>query len=139
MYLDASVVVKLYTNERDSGECEASVEGNTLVSSRLLLCEFRSAVLRKISLGLISQALGAEVWQEFNKDIAALKVNLVPVSDFLVHDAAELIDHLCPKVPLRTLDALHLATYLSVEAGPFFTKDARLRQAAVHLGVDLAN
>ena len=138
MYLGTSVVVKLYTNERDSGECEALVVGNILVSSSLLLCEFRSAMLRKISLGLISRDLGAEVWQAFNTDIDALKVNLIPMSDFLVRDAAELMDHLFPKVPLRTLDALHLATYLSVEAGPFFTKDARLCQAAMHLGVALA-
>jgi len=48
------------------------------------------------------------------------------------------LDELHPNVPLRTLDALHLATYLSVETGPLFTKDIRMRQAAARLGLSLA-
>ena len=38
---------------------------------------------------------------------------------------------------LRTLDAIHLATYLSVITGPFFTKDQRLRDAARLLEIPL--
>jgi predicted nucleic acid-binding protein len=39
-----------------------------------------------------------------------------------------------PHVPLRTLDAIHLATYESVVTGPIFTKDKRMRAAARLLG-----
>jgi predicted nucleic acid-binding protein len=63
----------------------------------------------------------------------------VSLSDLLVQEAADLLSDLHPAVPLRTLDALHLATYLSIEAGPLFTKDLRMRQAAVQLGLPLAN
>ena len=42
-----------------------------------------------------------------------------------------------PHVPLRTLDAIHLATYLSVITGPLFTKDARMRDAARLLEIPL--
>jgi predicted nucleic acid-binding protein len=43
-----------------------------------------------------------------------------------------------PDVRLRTQDALHLATYLSIETGRLFTKDVRMLQAAVQLGLPLA-
>jgi uncharacterized protein len=138
MYIDTSVVVKLYVGEADSEACEAVVAGTTLVSSRLLYCEFRSALLGKVSRGIIPAELRAEVWQEFEKDIAAKKIRFVSLNDLLVHDAADLMSELHPDVPLRTLDALHLATYLSVETGPIFTRDLRMIQAAVQLGLPLA-
>jgi predicted nucleic acid-binding protein len=42
-----------------------------------------------------------------------------------------------PAVPLRTLDALHLATFHAVSAGPLFSKDKRMNAAArrLHLPV----
>lgn len=138
MYLDTSVVVKLYMNEPDSQECESALAGHSLVSSSLLLCEFRSALLAKISRGLVSADLGSEIWREFQNDLAGFKLTLIPLSDPLVRDAAEILEELYPSVSLRTLDALHLATYLGVEAGTFFTKDRRQREAARHLGVDMA-
>ncbi len=138
MYIDTSAVVKLYIGEPDSDACEATVAGATLVSSRLLYCEFRSALLGKVSRGIISAELRAEVWQEFEKDVAAQKIRLVSLNDMLVQDAAELLHELHPDVPVRTLDALHLATYLSVETGPLFTRDFRMHQAAVQLGLTLA-
>src|ERR1035438_5955174 len=57
MYIDTSAVVKLYVEEPDSEACEAIVVGTTLVSSRLLYCEFRSALLGKVSRGVISAEL----------------------------------------------------------------------------------
>jgi predicted nucleic acid-binding protein len=37
-------------------------------------------------------------------------------------------------VPLRTLDALHLATFGAIEAGPLFSLDRRMVAAAKLLG-----
>jgi predicted nucleic acid-binding protein len=139
MYIDTSAILKLYVDEPDSEACEAIVVGMTLVSSRLLYCEFRSVLVGKVSRGIIPAELGTEVWQEFGKDIAAHRIRFVSLSDLLVQEAADLLSDLHPAVPLRTLDALHLATYLSIEAGPLFTKDLRMRQAAVQLGLPLAN
>ncbi len=76
--------------------------------------------------------------REFERDLTARKIRLVSLSDLLVLEATDLLNELYPKVPLRTLDALHLATYLSIETGPLFTKDLRMRQAAEYLGLPLA-
>lgn len=138
MYIDTSALVKLYIEEPDSEACEATVAGTTLVSSRLLYCEFRSALLGKILRGKVSEGSGAKVWQEFEKGVADHKIRFVSLNDMLIQDAAELLRELHAKVPLRTLDALHLATFLSIEAGPLFTKDVRMHQAAVQLGLPLA-
>jgi predicted nucleic acid-binding protein len=138
MYVDTSVVVKLYVPEPDSKACEATVAGANLVSSRLLYCEFQSALLSKVARGIIANGQMAEVWREFERDLAARAIYLVPLDDVVVHDASALLRELHPLVPLRALDALHLATYLSVEAGSLFTKDARMIQAAARLGVPLS-
>lgn len=53
----------------------------------------------------------------------------------LVRDTAELLSEMHPDVPWCAPEARHLATYLSVEATPLFTKDVRVLQAAARLGV----
>lgn len=53
-------------------------------------------------------------------------------------EAAALLGELSPEVALRPLDALHLATCLSVDAGPLLTRDTRMREAAALLGLSLA-
>lgn len=138
MYIDTSALVKLYIEEPDSEACEATVAGATLVSSRLLYCELRSALLGKVTRGMITAEVRAEVWQEFESDVADQRIRLVSLNDILVQDAAELLGELHPLVPLRTLDALHLATYLSIEAGPLLTRDVRMIRAAAQLGLPLA-
>ena len=77
--------------------------------------------------------VGAEVWQDFMNDIAAHRMQFVALDDMLVQDAADLLSELHLKVPLRTLDALHLATFLSADVGPLFTKDARMLRAAAEV------
>jgi len=139
VYIDTSAVVKLFVREPDSDACEAIVAGKSLVSSMLLYCEFRSALVGKESRRAISGGFRAEVWREFESAIADRRIQLVSVSDLLVRDAAGLLGQLAPDIPLRTLDALHLATYLSVESGPLFTKDLRMLQAARQLGLPLAS
>jgi predicted nucleic acid-binding protein len=138
MYVDTSVMVKLFVAEPDSELCEAIVSGTTLVSSRLLYCELRSAILGKVSRGVIPAGLGTEVWQEFERRIVAQKIRFLALDGMIVQDATELLNELHPKVSLRALDALHLATYLSAEVGPLFTKDVRMLRAAEQLGLPLA-
>jgi uncharacterized protein len=138
VYIDTSVAVKLYVDEPDSSDCEETVRSSPLVSSRLLYCEFRSAIVGKVARGAISDSLHAEIWAQFQSDIDGQRITLISIDDVLVSDASSLLAELGPDIPLRTLDALHLATCLCVEAGPLFTKDSRMRQAAVRLGMPVA-
>jgi predicted nucleic acid-binding protein len=137
-YIDTSVATKLYIREPDSSACVDIVRGATLVSSRLLYCEFRSALLGKESRGEISRELRMEAWTQFVEHAAAGMVRFCPLDDVIVQDAADLLDELHPHVALRTLDALHIATFLSIDGGPLFTKDLRMLSAAAHLGLAIA-
>jgi predicted nucleic acid-binding protein len=53
--------------------------------------------------------------------------------------AKDIMLRLHPQVPLRTLDAIHLATCISIVAGPLFTTDKRMIEAATALKIPFLN
>jgi predicted nucleic acid-binding protein len=62
---------------------------------------------------------------------------LIPLDGLIVREAAEIMAKVHPRVPLRTLDALHLATFAGIESGPLFSLDRRMVEAARMLGFTL--
>jgi predicted nucleic acid-binding protein len=139
MYIDTSVAVKLFTPEPDSPVCESIVAGLSLVSSELLYCELRAALRAKQRNGLISGEMLARVWQTFERHLFERRIHLMAFDGAIVREAAAIIDQVHPAIPLRTLDCLHLATFVRMEAGPLFTKDRRMREAAQQMNLPLAN
>lgn len=138
MYLDSSVAVKLFVPEPDSDECELIVGGLGFFSSELMMGELWSAILAKERAKRINAKARAEIWQRFENLLNDGVVLLVPLNGLIVREAVEVMSQVHPQIPLRTLDAIHLATYLSVEAGPLFTKDRRMMDAARKLNIPLA-
>lgn len=138
MYLDTSVVVKLYTRESDSAACEKIAAGHKLVSSELLYAELWSALLAKERAGVLSWEHRLQVWDLFESHVEDDRIELMRLDGLLVRDAAEIMAKVHPHVPLRTLDALHLATFASIEGGPIFSRDKRMVDAARMLGFTLA-
>ena len=138
MYLDSSVAVKLFIPEPDSDECELVVGGLGFFSSELMVGELWSATLAKERAKRISATARAEIWLRFETLLSDGAIQLVPLNGLIVREAVEVMSQVHPQIPLRTLDAIHLATYLSVEAGPLFTKDRRMLDAARKLNIPLA-
>ncbi len=139
MYIDTSALVPLYALEADSARCESIVSARDgLFSSELVTGEMTGTLLAKERAGLISPALRAEIQLKFDEHVAAGLVRLISLNGMTVHECVEIMHRVHP-LPVRTLDALHLATCLSVEAGPLFTRDQRMRAAAVKLGIPLAD
>ncbi|MBX3749092.1 MAG: type II toxin-antitoxin system VapC family toxin [Opitutaceae bacterium] len=138
MYLDTSVLVKLYVREPDSSAVERTVSGERILCSELVYAEFWSALLAKERAGVLSADMRQRVWQLFEIHLLDDQIELVEVDGLVVRDAAEMMARVFPRVPLRTLDALHLATYAAIDAGPLFTKDQRMIDAARLLGLPLA-
>ncbi len=121
MYLDSSAYVKAVL--RESGEAALLTEladWNGYVSSTLLAVESIRACGRRSA----EDALEARRWLE--------GVSLLPLDDLILDIASELWP-----TALRSLDALHLATALSVrdEIGLFVTYDERLAEAADKQGL----
>jgi predicted nucleic acid-binding protein len=138
MYLDTSVVVKLYTREPDSARCEQAVAGHKLVSSELLYAELWSALLAKERAGVLTPELRFEIWQLFELHVREDVIELMSLNGLVIRAAAEITARTHPFVALRTLDAIHLATFSQIIAGPLFSTDAQMNAAARRLGYPLA-
>ena len=138
MYLDTSVFVKLYTREPDSAECERVVAGHKIVSSELLYSELWSALLAKERAGSLTPESRQRVWEIFESHLLDDVVELIELNGHVVREAAEMIARVHPQVPLRTLDAIHLATFAGLDSGPLFTGDRRMIDAARLLAFPLA-
>lgn len=134
MYLDTSVLVKRYVAEPDSFHVLDVVVGFTLVSSELALGEVWSAMLAKERNKVLSSTMREAAWKAFMADIEEGALRLIPLDGVTIREANEIMLRVHPHVPLRTLDAIHLATYDSVITGPIFTKDKRMLAAAKLLG-----
>ena len=120
-YLDTSAYVKLPLEEAGHEELRQEFSRwDGYVSSMLLGAEAIRACARKSSRG----AQDARLWLE--------SVALLPLDDSVLDIATSL-----SPPTLRTLDALHVATALSVrdELGAFFTFDRRLAEAAAVHGL----
>jgi predicted nucleic acid-binding protein len=127
--------VKRYTVEPDSAEVDALLVGSTLVTSELAIGEVWSALLSKERGRIISPAQRDAAWRAFNEDIEEGELRIVPLDRVMIREANEAMLSVHPHAPLRTLDAIHLATYQSVITGALFTKDKRMRDAAKLLGL----
>jgi predicted nucleic acid-binding protein len=137
MYLDSCVLAKLFVNEPDSEACVARVSGSVIVSSELAYGELYSTLLRKERAAEINSALRQLLWAEFERQVRQESIYLATLDGTIVRRARDVMNDVHSHVPLRTLDAIHLATYLSVITGPLFTKDIRMRAAARFLEIPL--
>ncbi len=133
MYLDTSIVVKLFTTEPDSEHYAGLVEGQTIVSSALLLTETWSALLAKERNRLITGAERKRAWKSFEECVDAEVIRLVPLSIATFRKANRIMAEVHPDIPLRTLDALHLAASDQVQEWPLCTSDKRMRDTADRL------
>jgi predicted nucleic acid-binding protein len=139
VYLDTSVLAKLFIAEPGSEECAAKVAGESIVSSELAYVEMFSAFLRKEREGWIKPADRDLSWTAFESRIADQNIILASLDGAIIGRARMLMAEVHPRVPIRTLDAVHLATYLSIVAGPLFTADRRMREAAELLGIQVVD
>ena len=141
MYLDSAILVKLVIREPDSEYFADIVEGQYgVLSSELAIVECRSALVRKRQHGEINARTYAEAWkylQLFWSRTGGL--SLQPVSHPVLQEAGELVERCAGHAPLRSLDAIHLATCLRFRAAPLITNDAVMRAAAVVLGLPLGS
>ena len=135
VYLDASALVKLFVPEEESDALNRALSGLTdVIVSDLALTEMASAISRRTREERLTRAEARRLYREASKlQAASHRAELTPP----IHRRAERL-MLSLTMPLRTLDALHLATALDAEAATVVTFDPRLRDAAVSQGLFVA-
>ncbi|HEX5398540.1 MAG TPA: type II toxin-antitoxin system VapC family toxin [Verrucomicrobiae bacterium] len=134
MYLDSCILVKLLAVEPDSDFFVRSLEGRPLVTSELAETEVFSALLARERAGKISAADRRRAWRELLSRVEAEELKIEPLNSVVLSKARHALEQCHPQVPLRTLDAIHLATADLCQDFPLVTTDARMRDAAALMG-----
>lgn len=117
LYLDASAIVKLVIQERETGALESALaHARAVFSSKLSVVECTRALARVAlprALVTLNEVFEAVVLHDINDAVLTRAGRLEPAA-------------------LRSLDAIHLATALMLEVTDlkFVTYDERLAQAA---------
>jgi predicted nucleic acid-binding protein len=137
VYLDTAILVKLLVREPDSDFYAELVDGQPAWSSQLLVVECFSALLRKERERAIDRLHRQRAWRQVTADVAARRLGLVSVTSSLVERANAILDVCHPAVALRSLDAIHLASAERCQSWPLCSNDARIRAAAMRLGLPL--
>ena len=127
LYADSSAIVKLYLDEQDSDDAaRAMASARTVATSRISFTEVARALVRHEPDGV-----GAPIYDAWESDWQNHEV--IELDQAIAAHAASLAAHR----DIRSLDALHLASALSLGGIPlrFATWDRRLARAARGLGL----
>ena len=115
-FLDTSALVKLYHHELGSEIVEAWVANQAVQIwlSELARVELHSVFVRKVREGELTEAILQAVLECFREDLHS-RFQVVPLTDDIVERAISLLLSQAKNYPLRTLDALHIASAQAVE------------------------
>lgn len=134
-YIDTSALAKCYIREPRSLDVLDWLDTHdTVVTSPLALLEFRCLLARRRRAGQIDSTLEISALSRFDADVLDHVWQIPPETGPLFGQARGLID-LVPAIPLRALDALHLAYSRHYGADVFATADKTQAQAAQALGM----
>lgn len=137
MYLDSAIIVKLLVRERDSAWFEHNLSGHSFDASELALTEVGAALLFKERDGAITPVERVRAAEKFFSMVDGELILLQPLNRRVL-ERARAIQMAChPRIPLRTLDALHVATCDLHQVGRLATTDRLMRAACEQLGIAL--
>ena len=141
-YWDTSALVKLYSKETDSAAFEnfALTAPPAVATSRIAIYEARATFQRKEAEGILISGTAQKLYAEMLQDIAAGEIRLIELSADVEREYGQVLS-LCyqqnPPIPVRTLDALHLASARAATQAVIVGTDKRMRDAARLLGFSL--
>lgn len=136
LFFDATYIVKLHWREPGSTEVFAeTATADEIVCSLHGRAEFYSVGLRKVRESLATAAAVAGVFSQFNADIAAGDIRLLPLTDAIL-DRVESVFATAPaSTYLRAADAIHLATAAENGFREIYSNDKHLLAAAPLFGL----
>jgi predicted nucleic acid-binding protein len=130
MYLDTGILVKLLTPEPETAWFERELQGHPLATSELALVEVKSALLSKERAKVINHEQRLRAEAKFAEMIESETVQLLQLDHRVLKKATRVIEICHPRVPVRTLDALHVAQCDLAQEFPVCTTDGRMHAAS---------
>jgi predicted nucleic acid-binding protein len=137
IYIDSSALAKLYVPELESEALDHFLRGRRdLMISELSITEVISAVARRRREGALSVKHANQIRDILLSDAGSGSFRRLDLSPG-IHREAERMLLSTESLPLRTLDALHVALAVSGQAKRVVTFDSRMSQAAVLFGLQV--
>lgn len=138
MYVDTCALIKLYVPESDSDKIQAAVFGRAaLITAELSVVETASVLARHVREGRLAGAGQKKIWDALARHIQAGYWTLAGLNADTYRLASDLIFRCPGYIPLRTLDALHLAVCIENKAFPLCTLDGVMRKAAQYFKISV--
>jgi len=137
-FADTGFIASLYLKETTSAQAQAEIQAARveLPLTPLAALELRNALNRAVQRQRITTAERDALWQDVETDIADGFLVPTPVAAADLHaKARQLSDRYTPTLGTRTLDLLHVAAALILEAKTFLSFDERQREAAQREGL----
>ena len=141
-YWDTSVLLKLFVEEHNSAFFTALIEqaGAVIHTSELSRFELLRAFWGKRMEGAIRRGAEEKLMHRFESEVEKKRIILIPIGAE-IRRQFEVVLKVCyirqRPIVVRTLDALHLASALTLKATQIVCNDTRMRAAADALQMDV--
>lgn len=140
MYWDTSALLKIYVPEIDSEYFIDLIARNEqpICTSVIGEVEIRCALIRKERCGDIPRTAATRAMNRFFKDCTDARIIRVSCGDEMTRRAIEVVElgrASRRPVLIRSLDAIHVASALSVRAAGIVATDIRMREVAAMAGL----
>ena len=136
-YLDTSALAKWYLNESGSEDFSAWIQTQHDVNiSSLTALEFRCLLARRKRRNEIPPEMESHLFAVFESDVHAGHLIQHPATDTQILAAIKLLERVF-RIPLRSLDAIHLQITIDIGAQAIATADRAMANAARELGIDV--
>jgi predicted nucleic acid-binding protein len=137
IYFDTSALAKWYLPEEQSNEVEKYIqEHGPVVISELTVVEMRDLLARHRREGSLDPNTEIKVFATFEEDIRQKFLICHPLSDGVARGAVNLLSVLCD-LPLRMIDAMHLAMAKEIQSDILATADPVMASAGEKLGLSV--
>ena len=139
-YWDTSALLKLYVLENDSAYFRhlVSKSNRPLFTSDIAKEETLCALYRKEFAGDLQGGAATALFTTFEADIEQGRIITVPKGTDVLAEAKKVLTAAYAETPplfIRSLDAIHVASALSVQAATLVATDKRLRETAELMGL----
>jgi predicted nucleic acid-binding protein len=136
IYADTSFFVSLYVNDAHSTDADKLLVSHEAPwITPLHFAEWTHAIAAQVFRGYMTPAEAGRAQAEFENDVDSGLWTHVQVSDNAFNVCADLGRSYGPKLGVRTLDSLHVASALELKAERFWSFDDRQLKLARAVGL----